>query len=335
MNRSERIQVTTLGTVLLAAVIGVSGCGSGGSALGTTTAAHTASIAGRLISPAGAVPAGTTVVAEELIGGRTATVRAIAATRGADRSAMVARIQAAGQPHLPGVYTTTAMADGAFLFRDLPPGEYCLTARSGDLIGVLSGLRVGAAGGAAAPALHLAAGGTISGKVRYEHPADTTTEDNSGIMAFVQGTSFIGFSQGTSGDYTIPNVPMQGANDAPYTVGTMASGFADDNVRLPGPLVADSITAPLIFLVREAPLIGRVIDPTVGDPDKQGLSGANIVTATGQSGTSNSTGFFEVHGLKAGGNFVTITRTSYKTYRKQIGPLLGGATFYLPVNMSK
>jgi hypothetical protein len=278
---------------------------------------------------------GTTVVAEELIGGRTATVRAITAERNsAARGALVARVQSASQPRLPGVYTTTAMAGGAFLFRDLPPGEYCLTAREGDTVGVLSGLQVGGARTASATVMQLAQAGAINGKVRYEQ-GEATTPDNSGILAFVKGTSFLGYSQGSTGDYSIPGVPNQSASDKPHTIVAMAGGFADGSVLLPQPLAAASVIAPLIFLTHEALLLGRVYDPAISDPDDQGLSSATIVAGTGQSATSDAEGFFEIRGLKPGGNFVTVTRSTYRDLRTQVGPLLTGTTFFLPVAMRK
>src|SRR5262249_34929264 len=150
-------------------------------------------------------------------------------------------------PPIPGVYTTTALADGSFAFRDLPAGQYCLTARQGDLIGVLSGAQIGGAHIAAPPIVHLAAGATINGKVRYAHPNETNP-DNSGIRAFVKGTSQLGYTQGASGDYSIPNVPLQSPGDVPYTIVAVAGGFADGDVVLPQPVTGDPTFAPLIFL---------------------------------------------------------------------------------------
>jgi hypothetical protein len=337
MKRVGGIKVTALGAALLGAAIGVSGCGSGGgSALGTGAAVHTASISGRLMAPAGTALEGTTIVAEQLLGGRTPTVRAIAATNdAASRSAMVARVQSGAASQLPGVYTTTAMADGSFLFRDLPAGEYCLTARHGDLIGVLSGMRVGGAHTAASGSVvRLTAGGTINGKIRYAHPNETTP-DNSGILAFIQGTSLLGYTQGSSGDYSIGGVPMQSDTDTFYTVVAVAGGFADTEIMLHEHLVAASATAPLIFLQLGVDVNGRISDPTITNIDRQGLGGVVITAATGQSATTDENGFFQLRGLPAGSNFLTIVRNSYKTIRQQIGPLEGGVATFLNITMQR
>jgi hypothetical protein len=336
MKRVGGIKVTALGAVLLGAAIGVSGCGSGGgSALGTGAAVHTASISGRLMAPAGTALEGTTVVAEQLIGGRTPTVRAIAAaTDAASRSALVARVQAGDHSQLPGVYTTTAMANGSFLFRDLPAGEYCLTARHGDLIGVLSGMRVGGPHTASGSVVRLTAGGTINGKVRYAHPNETTP-DNSGILAFIKGTSLLGYTQGSSGDYSIGNVPMQSDTDAFYTVVAVAGGFADTEIMLHEHLVAASATAPLIFLQLGVDVNGRISDPTITNIDRQGLGGVVIMAATGQTASTDENGFFQLRGLPAGSNFLTIIRNSYKTIRQQIGPLEGGVATFLNITMQR
>jgi hypothetical protein len=335
MKRVRGIQVTALGTALLGAAIGLSGCGSGGSALSAGAPAHTASIVGHLTAPAGTVLEGTQVVAEQLVGGRTATVRAVvAASDGATRSAMVAKVQAGGHSQLPGVYTTTAMADGSFAFRDLPAGQYCLTARHGDMIGVLSGAQLGGAHTASLPVVHLAAGATINGKVRYAHPNETNP-DNSGILAFVKGTSLLGYTQGASGDYSIPNVPLQSPGDVPYTIVAVAGGFADGDVVLPQPVTGDPTFAPLIFLYSGVTVNGRISDPTITNVEKQGLGGVSIVAATGQSATTDENGFFELRGLAAGSSFLTITRNNYKTIRQQIGPLEGGTTTFLTITMQR
>jgi hypothetical protein len=176
------------------------------------------------VTPGGVSLEGAAEVAEELIGGRTATVREIAATRdSAARSSMVARVQAGRRSRLPGVYATTAMA----------------------------------------------------------------------------------------------------------------SGFADAGVLLPERLQAASLTAPLIDLSPGACRLGRVTDPSISDGNKQGLSGATIGMATGPSATSDANGFFEVHGLKPGGSFVPVSRSSRLTFRKQVGPLVARASFFLPVAMQK
>ena len=92
-----------LRAAVLVVGIAVAGCGSGGNALMDTSSAASsaASISGRLTASDGVSLAGTTVVAEELVGGRTATVRAIAAAPDeTERSALVASVQAGGRAPL-------------------------------------------------------------------------------------------------------------------------------------------------------------------------------------------------------------------------------------------
>jgi hypothetical protein len=324
---------TVLGVALLAAMFGALGRGSGAPA--TAAAPREASLAGRLLSPQGLSLAGTIVVAEELIGGRTATVRALSgASDAAGLGAMVAAAQAGASTTIPGVYTTNAAADGSYAFYNLPPGRYTVMARHGDQVGVRIGVQVGGAHIAQATVMQVAQTGTIEGKVRYDQP-NVTTPDNSGILVFVAGTSLLGYSQGASGDYSIPNVPFQASADPLYQVVAMASGFADGETLLPARLVSDSVQAPLIFLTPGAFVVGRVTDPTVTDPNKQAVVGASIVVATGQSATSDADGYYLLQGLKPGGNYVTVTKTPYRIFRKQFGPILAGVTYILPVPMQK
>jgi hypothetical protein len=325
-----------LGVSLLAAVIGVSGCGSGGSALPATgAAASTASIAGRLVASAATSLEGTEVVAEELVGGRTATVRAIAAEPNSSaRISLLATLQAGSPPHLPGVYTTRALADGSFQFHGLPLGDYSLTARNGSLVGALTNMHVGGVHTAAVSDVHMVQAATINGTVRYDQP-NVPNPDNSGILAFIRGTSFIGYSQGSSGAYAIANAPSQGSSDAPYTIVAVAGGFADGEVVLPLTVTGTSATAPLMFLTPESIVLGRIIDPTVSDPNKQAVGGASIVAATGQSTTSNSDGVFELRGLEPGSNFITITKSPYQVYRTQVGPLVANTEYFLAVSLKK
>jgi hypothetical protein len=292
------------------------------------------SVAGRLTAPPGVNLEGTQIVAEELVGGRTATVRAITATRNAaGRSQLVARVQAGARTLslLPGYYTTTALPDGNFIFPHLPPGEYCITARQGSLIGVHSGVRVKAPG-ASVTALLLQATGTVNGKVRYPQP-ETMTPDNSGILAFVKGTSLVGYTEGASGDYQIPGVPTQAATDSPYSVVAMATGFADATAVLPERLLGTEATAPLIFLQQGVIVGGRTYDPSVSDVNRQGQSGVSVVAATGQSATTDSEGFFQLQGLAPGSNFLTVTKSSYRPIRQQIGPLLAGASSFYNIKL--
>ena len=57
--------------------------------------------------------------------------------------------------------------------------------------------------------------------------------------------------------------------------------------------------------------------------------------ATGQSATSDTDGYFLLQGLRPGGNFVTISKSPYRIFRRQIGPVLGGVTYILPVALQK
>jgi hypothetical protein len=322
-----------LGVALLAAAISVSGRGSGAPA--ASAAPRAASLTGRLSAPEGGSLAGTIVVAEELIGGRTATARALGgASDAAGLEAMVAAAQAGTPTTIPGVHTTTATADGFYAFYDLPPGLYTVMARLGDRVGLRIGVPVGGAHIAQATVLQVAQTGTIEGKVRYMQP-NVPTPDNSGILVFVAGTSLFGYTQGASGEYSIPNVPFQASTDPFYRVIAVASGFADGDMLVPARLGSDTVQAPLIFLTESAYVIGRLTDPTVTDPNKQGISGASIVVATGQSATSDTEGYFLLQGLKPGGNFVTITKSPYRIFRRQIGPILAGVTYVLPVPMQK
>jgi hypothetical protein len=335
MRRWRGIQSAGLGGALLVVGIGVSGCGSGGGAVmgggGTTPSA---SIAGRLSAPAGVPLAGTLVVAEELIGGRTATVRAIAAAPDeAQRTAMVASVQSGVRSGIPGLYTTTAGADGAFVFRGLPPGKYTLTTQLGDKAGVLIGVEVGGARTASTLVLHVTAAGTITGKVRFPHPNEVNP-DNSGIMAFVEGTSFIGYTQGASGDYSITNVASQ-SGPPPYVIGTIATGFADEEVSLPAPFTGATATAPLIYLSPGAIVTGRTIDPTQPNPDLQAVAGVTITALSGQTATSDSNGLFTLRGLHEGSNFLTITKSPYKIIRMEIGPLKASETSYMEIQMRR
>jgi hypothetical protein len=340
MEAVRRAYLTALGAALVSAAIGSSGCGpsvgsGGGSGLGTSATAGTASISGRLVATPGVALEGTPIVAEQLIGGRTATVRAIsAADDSAGRGALVARVQAGGRSQLPGVYTTTAMADGSFRFPALPVGEYCLTARHEDLIGIRSGLRAGGPQSASGPVVRLAAAGTINGKVRFAHPNEMNP-DNSGILAFVKGTSLVAYTQGSSGDYSIPNVPMQGEADDFYTVTAVATGLADADATLRERLIGAAANAPLIFLQEGVILNGRVYDPKISDPDKQGLGSAIVVASTGQSATTDANGFFQLRGLGAGATFLTITKTSYQVLRKQYGPLVAGTSPFFNITLQK
>jgi hypothetical protein len=338
MEAVRRAYLTALGAALVSAAIGSSGCGpsvgsGGGSALGTSAPAGTASISGRLVATPGVTLEGTPIVAEQLVGGRTATVRAIsAADQPAGRSALVARVQAGGRLLEPGIYTTTAMADGSFVFRDLPVTEYCLTARHEELIGILSGLRAGGPHTSSGSVIRLAAAGTINGKVRYAHPNEMNP-DNSGILAFVKGTSLVAYTQGTSGDYSIPNVPMQSETDAFYTVTAMATGLADADATLRERLVGAAANAPLIFLQEGVTLNGRIYDPKISDPNKQALSGATVVASTGQSATTDANGFFQLQGLAAGATFLTISKSSYVILRKQFGPLVEGTSPFFNITL--
>jgi len=314
-------------------MIGALGRGSGASA--TTAAPTEPSLSGRLSSPQGVSLAGTVVVAEELIGGRTATVRALSgASDAAGLDAMVGAAEAGASPTIPGVYTTTAAADGYYAFYNLPPGRYTVMARNGNQVGLRIGVQVGGAQIAQMSVMQVAETGTIEGKVRYDQP-NVTTPDNSGILVFVAGTSLLGYSQGASGDFSIPSVPFQQSTDPFYRVVAMASGFADGETFVPARLASDSVQAPLIVLTPGAFVIGRVTDPTVTDPNKQAIGGVSIVLATGQSATSDVDGYFLIQGLKPGGNFVTVTKTPYRIYRRQIGPVLAGAAYILPVAMQR
>src|SRR5215212_7583019 len=109
-----------LGAVLLSAAFLTHGCGSGGgAAFSGGGSARTASLTGRLSAPGGESLAGTRVVAEQVIGGRTSTVRAIAdASDAIQRESLIAASQESGVTGVPGVYTTTAMPDGSFSFRN-------------------------------------------------------------------------------------------------------------------------------------------------------------------------------------------------------------------------
>jgi hypothetical protein len=320
---------------VLAAAVSVAGCGSGGSGVSSIAAPRTGSLPGRLVSPTGANLEGTTIVAESLLGDRTATVRAVTDARDpASRGALLARLRSGGRPQLPGVYTTTAMADGAFLFRDLPPGRYCLTARKGELVGVLSDAQVGGARTASVSVLSLAQAASITGKVRYDQ-TESPTPDNSGVLAFVRGTSFLGFSQGAGGDYTIPGVAPQADPNSRYQVVAVATGFADAAATLPQPLTGATATAPLIFMTPGASIVGRVIDPSIDDVNKQGLSGATIEMVTGQSTTSGTDGNYEIQGLRPGANFMLVKRSSYRNFRKQVGPLLANTNFFFQIALAK
>jgi hypothetical protein len=307
-----------------------------GSVAPATAAAPTEpSLTGRLSSPQGVSLAGTVVVAEELIGGRTATVRALGgASDAAGLEAMVGAAQAGASTTIPGVYTTTAAADGSYAFYNLPPGRYTVMARHGDQVGLQIGVQVGGAHIAQLTVMQVAETGTIEGKVRYDQP-NVTTPDNSGILVFVAGTSLLGYSQGASGDFSIPNVPFQQSTDPFYRVVAMASGFADGETFVPTRLVSDTVQSPLIVLTPGAFVLGRVTDPTVSDPNKQALVGVSIVLATGQSTTSDADGYFLLQGLRPGGNYVTVTKSPYRIFRRQIGPVLAGAAYILPIALQK
>jgi hypothetical protein len=314
----------------------MSGCGSGGgSALSGGAPARTASLSGRLSAPGGAPLAGTPVVAELLIGGRTTTLRAITGTENAgERGRLIAAAESGSPASLPGVYTTTAMADGSFLFRNLPAGEYSVMARSGDLVAIQTRIPVGGSRVASASAMIMQASGTINGKVRYPQ-ASETAPDNSGILAYVQGTSLMGFTTGSSGDYQIRGVPQQNSGATPYMIGTIAGGFADDEISMQEPLTGSSATAPLVFLHPGARLTGRISDPTITNIEQQGLASTAIVAATGQSATTERDGFFSLNGLPEGTNFLVISRSGYRTLREQIGPLEAGQNTHLNFTLQR
>jgi carboxypeptidase family protein len=318
------IQGATRRAALLAATMGVFGGGAVASA--APAAPETGSLTGRLVSPQGESLAGTIVVAEELIGGRTATVRALTSASSASQPGASAPI--------PGVYTTTAEANGFYRFPNLPRGRYTVMARQGDQIGLQIGVEVGGAHIAQATIMQVAQAGTIEGKVRYDQP-NVPAPDNSGILVFVAGTSLLGYTQGASGDYSIPNVPFQQSTDPFYRVVATASGFADADMFVPSQLASDSVQAPLIVLTPGAYVVGRVTDPSVSDPNKQQVPGASIVVATGQSATSDADGYFVLQGLRPGGNYVTITKSPYRIVRKQFGPLVPGLVYILPVPLQK
>jgi hypothetical protein len=333
--RTATVLLALLCAAASVVAVGVSGCGSvGGTALNGAASPLRVGLSGRLTAPPGVALEGTTVIAEEVIGGRTATVRAITATRDpAGRSGLLARVQAGERTLAPGSYTTTALPDGSFRFPNLPAGEYCITARQQSLVGVRSGVRVGTPGASVA-AVHLAAQGTVNGKVRYAQP-NVPTPDNSGILAFVKGTSFIGYSQGASGDYSIPGVPTQTEQAPFYTVVAMATGFADATAELRERLVGASVTAPLIFLQGGVIVGGRTYDSSISDVNNQGIAGVSIVAATGQSTTTDSEGFFQLQGLAGGSNFLTITKSGYKPIRQQIGPLLANAAVFYVIRIQR
>lgn len=336
MKRHTGVQVAMLGAGLLGAALFAAGCGSvGGPSLAPDATVRTASLSGRLAGPSGISLEGTPVVAELLIGGRTATLRAIAAPENAARRALlVAAAQNGSLPALPGVYTTTAMADGSFVFRNLPPGEYSVMARRGELVALRTNLQVDGARVASAAVMSFQGTGTISGKVRYPQPNEATP-DNSGILTFVKGTSLIAFTQGSSGDYSIRGVPQQGAGASPHIVGTIAGGFADDEIALPQPMTGTTATAPLIVLRPGARLSGRVSDPTIANIDQQGLTNVQIVAATGQSATTGADGFFTLAGLPEGANFLTLRRAGYRTLRQQVGPLVAGVNTFIPITLQR
>jgi hypothetical protein len=319
---------------LLGAAFLVSGCGSGGgSALSAGEPARTASLSGRLTAPAGVSLAGTQVVAELLIGGRTATLRAITdVSDAARRASMVAAAESGRLPAIPGVYTTTATADGSFQFRDLPAGEYSLIARQGEMAAVQMQIAVGGARVASSPPMIMQATGTINGKVRY--PQITDAPDNSGILAYVQGTSLVGFTTGSSGDYSIRSVPAQ-SGSTPYMIGTIAGGFADDQIALLEPFRGGTATAPLIFLQPGARLTGRVSDPTITNIEQQGLATVTVTAATGQSTATGRDGFFTLNGLPSGSNFLVVARSGYRTLRQPIGPLEAGVNNHVNITLQR
>jgi large repetitive protein len=339
MKRHWGIQVALAAAGLVSAGLLVSGCGSGGgSSLAPSGGASTAGLSGRLTGPASVSLAGTQVVAELLVGGRTATLRAISAPENAARRAsLVAAAQNGSLSTLPGVYTTTTMPDGSFLFRNLPPGEYSLMARSGNFAALRTHVQVGGARVASASVMSMQATGTINGKVRYPQPNEAT-QDNSGILVYVAGTSLVAFTTGSSGDYAIPNVPSQDPSAGPitpYVVGTIAGGFADDGITLLTPLSGASATAPLIYLNPGAKLSGRISDPTISNIEQQGLSGVSVVSQTGQSTTSTSDGFFTLIGLPVGGNFLTFRRSGYRNLRRPVSGLEAGANNFLEIQLQK
>src|SRR5262249_9012645 len=147
-------------------------------------------------------------------------------------------------------------------FHGLPSGDYTVTARNGALVGALTNMHVGGARTASVAEVQLVQAATINGAVRYDQP-NVPNPDNSGILAFVKGTSFFGFSDGSGGAYAIANAPSQGSSDPPFTIVAVAGGFADGQIQLPVPVTGSSATAPLIVLTSESLVLGRIIDPTV------------------------------------------------------------------------
>jgi hypothetical protein len=329
----KRVGGRVFGAGLLGAAIALTGCGSGGgSGLMGTSPARATKLVGRIAAPPGVSLQGTQVVAELLVGGRTATMRAITgASDGARRDALLDAARTGRVSPIPGLYTTTAMADGSFAFRGLPAGEYTLMARQGGMIALLPDMQVGGAETKAARVMRLAAVGVINGKIRYAHPNEQTP-DNSGILAFVKGTSLVGYTQGASGDYSIPNVPNQVPEADFYTVVAIAGGFADDEIIMRERLTGQTATAPLIFMRPGGNIAGRITDPTITNIERQGLSGVSVVSLFGQSAVTNTDGYFILRGMQAGANHLTITRQPYKTIRTSI-EVEAGSTRFLAYEM--
>ncbi|HIE51821.1 MAG TPA: hypothetical protein EYP85_08685 [Armatimonadetes bacterium] len=313
----------TIGLVLLGILLALLvGCGGGGTALPSS---------GPSSGPGGEVPgplsegygtivgqvqlvgqtdhSGVTITAERVWMGQTVTVQRLLRVLDEEPTRLrevVEEVQEGGaqtRANWEGFYTAVTDVTGHFVIPNVLAGEYTLTAQKGDFVALKRGVQV-EAGQTATVNFGLTrqnSTGTIKGEVRL-----SGQPHNSGILVFVEDTSYLAYSEGAFGVYTIPNVPVSAA---PYTIHAAAAGYADGLMELPSPLTAGAtLQAPLIVLNPGVTVIGHVVREYFRDP----VADATVWSINGVQTTTDTDGIFALRRVPPGDVVVLVDKSGFE-----------------------
>lgn len=310
----------TLGLMLLTLV--VTGCGGGGGVSSPQVQAGMGWIVGRVALEGAPTSEGVQVVAEQVLQGKTATVRTLIASQDNPTRLreLVEEVQSGrfiGRGPVDGLYSTTTDASGNYRL-EVPEGEYWVAVRKESYFAHQLSVQVRAGQTVRVDFLtRQARVGTVQGEVRLSNE-----EFNSGILVFISGTSLLAYTQGTIGSYSIPNVPVQSSGDQPYFLLASAAGYGEDGIHLPKLLLnaGETVTAPLIVLSPGITITGRVVseaNPLTPVP------GVQVSTSSGQSATTDSQGNFVLRRVPMGEVELLFTKAGFEPLRQRVFPSLG------------